>query len=439
MCVRRLLFFIGALVSSTIFLPQISAADQQNKKIEIRVWHALEGYLYDVFAKIVEQFNAENQQASVVLINKGNYAQTVQAGLGAYTDKDHPHMLQIYEVGTVTALRNREKFVSVQHLMRRYRKDFNVDDIIPVLRKFYTGSENQMYSLPWNSSTGVLFYNKTAFQNAGLDPHQPPQTWEEVEEYSTKLVAAGYKGFTTAWPAAYHLEHFAAWHNIPFASFQNGFLEGDAELVFNQSPHIIEHITKLAAWQKDGIFVYAGRFPQEPEKLFTQGTCGILLQGSNRLSLLKKDASFEIGCGFMPYRKSITSQPYTLNTGGASFWVMEGFSEEEYQCIADFCAYLFTPTIQALWHQKTGYLPITLSAYEATKQAGFYAQNQATHIAVRSVMRRKPTPYTYGVRLPHYIQVRDRIIDGLESVFAGSVDVAEGLAQTVDAANKMLK
>jgi sn-glycerol 3-phosphate transport system substrate-binding protein len=295
-----------------------------------------------------------------------------------------------------------------------------------------------MLSFPWNASTGIVFYNKDAFAKAGLDTEKAPKTWEEMEKACQKLVAAGYKGFTTSWPAGYHLEHFSCWHNLPLATLGNGFDGLATRFVFN-SPERVFHLSKLAEWQKSGVFHYAGRFGNEPEALFTSGKCAILMQGANRLPLLKSQAQFPIGVGFMPYWTSIVQKPYNLNIGGASFWVMSGFSQEEYRGIVQFFEYLSATEIQAFWHQKTGYLPITDAAYYLTKKKGFYKDNLAAEIAVLEVMASKPTPYTRGIRVGNYVEIRDMIIDNLEKAFSGELAPKAALDNAVDKGNQMLE
>ena len=88
--------------------------------------------------------------------------------------------------------------------------------------------------MPFNSSTQVLYINKDAFRKAGLDPNRPPKTWPEVGAAAEKLKAAGMAcGFTTGWQSWVQLESFSAWHNVPFATEENGFGGLDTRLVFN--------------------------------------------------------------------------------------------------------------------------------------------------------------------------------------------------------------
>lgn len=402
---------------------------------EIVFWHAFEGFLADKFTEIVDDFNHQSNSYHVKLVYKGNYTETFNCGVEAFKAGEPPHLLQVYEVATQTMMLNPKMYLSVDDLMRRYFKKFDTAVYIDAVREFYSGSEGQMYSLPWNASTGILFYNKTAFEKAGLDPEVPPKTWVEVEKFGQKLIEAGYHGFTTAWPAAYHLEHLCSWHNLPFASHSNGFEGPEARLIFN-GPYQERHLSKLVDWQKRGIFSYQGRFTNEPEKFFTSEKCAILLQGANRFVMLNK--SFPVGVGFMPYWPDVDGAPYRLNIGGSSFWVISGFKDDLYRGVAHFLAYLSLPEVQAYWHQQTGYLPITEAAYYLSKKRGFYEKNPAAEIAVLEVMNSKNTPYTKGIRLGNYTLVREKILDNLEKAFSGELTPQEALDRAMQEGDELL-
>jgi sn-glycerol 3-phosphate transport system substrate-binding protein len=404
---------------------------------EIVLWHAFEGFLYEKFAEIVEDFNHQSGAYHVALAHQGTYNEVFNRGVEAFENGHPPHILQVYEVATQTMMLKPEVFYPVDTLMRKYFKKFDADVYIDAVRDFYSPSNNKMYSLPWNASTGIMFYNKKAFKDAGLDPEKPPKTWEEVEKVGLKLVNAGYAGFVTAWPAAYHLEYICSWHNLPFATHENGFGGSKARLIFN-GPYQIRHWDKLVHWKNQGIFKYEGRFVDQPEKIFAEGLCGILLQGSNRLPMLKKMSSHPIGVGFMPYWEDIPGSPYRLTIGGSSFWVMNGFNEETYRGIAHFLAYLSLPEVQAYWHQQTGYLPITEAAYYLSKKKGFYEKNPAAEIAVLEVMNQKITPYTKGIRLGNYTVIREKIIDNLEKALNGRLTPKEALERAIEEGNHLL-
>ncbi len=405
---------------------------------EIVLWHAFEGFLAEKFAEIVADFNHQSGAYQIKLVYKGNYTETFQKGLEAFKTKEQPHILQVYEVATQTMMLKPECFKPIDELMRTYYKKFDPDVYIDAVKEFYSTSDGKMFSLPWNASTGILFYNKKLFEEVGLDPEHPPKTWFEMENACQKLAHAGYKGFTTAWPAAYHLEHLCCWHNLPFATYENGYCGLKARLDFC-GPYQLRHLEKLAEWQKNGIFTYEGRFVEAPEKSFATRKCGILLQGANRLPILKKMTQDPIGVGFMPFWPDINGAPYRLTIGGSSFWALSGFDEETYRGIAHFMAYLSLPEIQAYWHQVTGYLPITEAAYYLTKKKGFYEKNQAAETAVLEVMHGKSTPYTKGIRLGNYTVIREKIIDNLEKAINGEMSPKEALEKAIADGNQLLE
>lgn len=405
---------------------------------EIIFWHAFDGFLAEKFVEIIDDFNFQSKAYHVTLVYKGNYTEVFNQGIEAFEQGNPPHILQVYEVATQTMMLKPQMFISVDQLMRQYFKKFDSDVYIDTVRDFYSTPDGKMYSLPWNASTGILFYNKNAFIEAGLDAENPPKTWEELELAGIKLVRAGYKGFVTAWPAAYHLEHICSWHNLPFATHSNG-LEGlGARLNFN-GPYQVRHLEKLVEWEKSGTFSYQGRFSNQPEQFFSSKKSAILLQGANRFPMLKRAASFPIGVGFLPYWSDIDGAPYRLNVGGSSFWAINGFDDEIKRGIAHLFAYLSLPEVQAYWHQQTGYLPITEAAYYLTKKKNFYEQNPAAEIAVLEVMNKKITSYTKGIRLGNYPIVREKIIDYLEKAFSGELTPQEALDQAVLEGNRVLE
>lgn len=406
--------------------------------IDIVFWHAYEGFILDKFKEIVDDFNHQSTAYRISLVYKGNYTETYDAGVAAFATGQHPHILFVSEVATQTMMLDSHMFKPVDSLMRQYYKKFDPDVYIDAVRDFYSSSMGEMFSLPWNASTGILFYNKKIFEEAGLNPECPPKTWPELEKTGIQLVKSGYQGFVTAWPAAYHLEHQAALHNLPFATLENGYCGLGARLIFNH-PYIVRHMQKLAEWQKNGIFSYQGRFSTEPEKAFAEGKCGILMNGANRYPILKKMSKDPIGVGFLPYWPDIVDSPYRLNIGGGSFWVLAGFDDSIYRGIAQFFSFLSQAEVQAYWHQQTGYLPITEAAYYLSKKKGFYKNNPAAEIAVLEVLHRKGTPYTNGIRLGNYPTVRELLIDYLEKVFNGEMTPKEALDAAVAEGNKVLE
>lgn len=165
-------------------------------------WHAMSGTLGERVATIATDYNATQDACAVNAVYKGTYTENMTAGIAAFRAKQPPHILQVFEVGTATMMAAEGAIKPVYQLMEQYGKNFDPNAYLATVVGYYTTADGKMLSLPFNSSTPILFYNKDAFRKAGLDPETPPQTWPEVGAFSAKLKAAGYAcGFSTAWPS----------------------------------------------------------------------------------------------------------------------------------------------------------------------------------------------------------------------------------------------
>jgi sn-glycerol 3-phosphate transport system substrate-binding protein len=294
-----------------------------------------------------------------------------------------------------------------------------------------------MLSLPFNSSTTVFYYNKDAFKAAGLDPEKPPKTWPEVALAAGKLKAAGHKcPFTTSWVSWTQLESFSTWHNTEFATLNNGFGGTAARLAFNTPLHQ-RHIENLANMAKQGLFVYKGR-ANTADASFPSGECAMMSGSSGLYGAVKRNAKFAYGISTLPYYPDVAGAPQNTVIGGASLWVLSGKKPAEYKAVATFFDYLSKPEVQAANHQRTGYLPITMAAYELTEKSGFYKQNPGTDVAVTQMIR-KTTDKSRGIRLGNFVQVRTIVDEETELVWSGKKSVKDALDTAIKRGNEQLE
>ncbi len=407
------------------------------QKITINWWHAHGGRLGELVNGIAEGFNKSQNEYELVATYKGNYADTMTAGIAAFRSKNPPHILQVFEVGTTTMMAAKGAVKPVYEVMAESGLPFNPGVYLPTVTGYYTTADGKMLSMPFNSSTPILWYNVDAFKKAGLDPAKPPQTWPEVAEYSKKLVAAGYEGFSTAWISWIQIENFSAWHNVPVGTEENGFGGLDTEFVYN-SPLHVRHIQQLADWQKDKIFVYGGRRNLGDAK-FEIGEVAMHTESSAGYARFKANCKFEFRTGMLPYWPDVPGAPQNTIIGGASLWVLQGHSAKEYKGVAAFFNYLSSPAVQSEWHKETGYLPITMEAYQLTKEQGFYKENPGMETALKQMTLHKPTAYSKGLRFGNFLQVRDINYTELEAIFAGKKTAQQGLDDAVTAGNRLLR
>ena len=207
----------------------------------IPFWHSMEGELGKEVDSLAQRFNAENPDYKIVPTYKGNYEQNLSAGIAAFRTGNAPAILQVYEVGTATMMASKA-IKPVYDVFKEAGIQFDESQFVPTVSGYYSDSKTgHLLSQPFNSSTPVLYYNKDAFKKAGLDPEQPPKTWQDLADYAAKLKASGMKcGYASGWQGWIQLENFSAWNGLPFASKNNGFDGTDAVLVKQGpgTPHI---------------------------------------------------------------------------------------------------------------------------------------------------------------------------------------------------------
>jgi sn-glycerol 3-phosphate transport system substrate-binding protein len=326
----------------------------------------------------------------------------------------------------------------VYRLMKDQGEKFDPKAYLPAVTGYYTDVSGNMLSFPFNASTPILYYNKRLFRTAGLDPAKAPKTWPEVEIAATKLRTAGVPcGFTTHWPSWVNVENFSALHNVPIATEANGFAGLKATLTIN-NPVLIRHIGKLAEWQKTKIFDYSGR-ATSAEPRFQRGECGIFMGSSAARADIIAKGKFNVGYGMLPYWPDVPGAPQNTIIGGATLWVLMGRSQSEYKGAARFFAFLSRPEVQAAWHQKTGYLPITGAAFDLTRKQGFYDRNPGTAISIEQITHKPPTENSKGLRLGSFVLVRSVIEDELEAAFSGKATAQQALDSAVKRGNGLLR
>ncbi len=428
---RFLMSSLMAGAMSSVALPAFAAT-------EIQFWHAFTGRLGELVAEQVKTFNESQSDYKVVASHKGNYSETLNAGIAAFRAQEQPHILMVFEVGTATMMSAEGAIKPVFEVMAEAGANFDPEAYIGSVKGYYTTPDGKMLSLPFNSSTPVLWVNKDALKEAGIDPDVDLSTWQKVGDVLDKLKAAGSAcPLTTAWQSWVHLENLSAYHNTPFATKDNGFGGLDTELAFN-GPVQVTHIQTMGDWAKDGKFIYNGR-RNEGGANFRAGECALYTESSAGYAGISSEAEFDFAVRPLPYWEGIEGAPQNTIIGGASLWVMEGHEADEYKAVADFLNFLSSADIQAKWHQNTGYLPITAAAGDKTRMMGFYDENPGTDIAVIQMTAKQPTPNSKGLRLGSFDQIRGIIDEELEAVWSGDKTAQAALDSATQRGNQLLR
>jgi len=425
---------IAALATASLMVVGDAAVAQT----QIEFWHAFTGRLGELVAEQVETFNSSQDSYVVNASHKGNYSETLNAGIAAFRAGEQPNILMVFEVGTATMMAAEGAIKPVYELMEKAGVAFDPEAYLGPVKGYYTTTDGRMLSLPFNSSTPVLYVNRDALEGARIDPDTDLSTWQAVEAVLDQLQAAGHAcPLTTAWQSWVHLENLSAYHDVSFATQDNGFAGLDTELAFN-GPVQVQHIQAMGDWASNGRFIYTGR-RNEGGANFRAGECALFTESSAGYAGVKAEADFAFEIRSLPYWQGVEGAPQNTIIGGASLWVMAGHDDGENLGTAEFLSFLSSTDIQAKWHQDTGYLPITIAAAEKTEADGFYADNLGTDIAVAQMTANPPTGNSKGLRLGSFDQIRTIIDEELEAVWSGDKDAQAALDSAVERGNQLLR
>ncbi|HFQ15370.1 MAG TPA: extracellular solute-binding protein, partial [Rhodobacteraceae bacterium] len=210
---------IGAAVAVTF-------AGGAMAQTEIQWWHAMGGANGERVDRIAADFNASQSEYVVVPSYKGNYTETMTAAVAAFRAGEQPDIVQVFEVGTATMMAAKGAVYPITELMADTGTPFDQSVYLPAVVSYYQTPEGDLLSMPFNSSTPVLWYNKDAFAKAGID--SPPTTWDELNAAAQKLLDSGMScGYSFGWQSWVMIENYGAWHNLPMGTKENGFAGTD--------------------------------------------------------------------------------------------------------------------------------------------------------------------------------------------------------------------
>ena len=424
-------FKMGALALATALT--LPAAHAQT---EIQWWYSMGGALGEWVNDLANEFNASQGDYKIVPTFKGSYDESMTAAIAAFRAGNAPDILQVFEVGTATMMYSKGAIKPVAEVMQDAGVNFDPGAYVPAVAGYYTAPDGQMLSMPFNSSTSVFHYNKDAFTAAGLDVDNPPKTWPELIDAAGKLKASGHScPFTTSWISWTQLENFSAWHNVLFATKNNGFDGLDTRLAFD-SPLHVKHFQNLAQMAKDGLFHYKGR-GNAADASYVSGECAMIIGSAGLLGNIQRNAKFAFGVSSLPYYPDVADAPQNSVIGGASLWVMSGKKAENYKGVGQFLSYLAQPEVASASHQRTGYLPVTTAAFELTEQSGYYKDNPGSDVAVQQMIR-KTTDKSRGIRIGNFVQIRTIIDEETENIWSGKKSPEQALKDAIKRGNDQL-
>ena len=436
---RVLLAGTAGTLAATVARGRVAWAQRERPKVTF--WHAMNGRLGEVLEGMCAGFNKAQGEVEIVPVFKGTYPETLTAAIAAWRAGQAPHLVQMFEVGTGSMLAAGPAVLQTWKLIEETGAKIDPSDYVDAVKGYYSLPDGKLASMPFNSSTPVMWYNKDAFEKAGLDPEKAPGTWPEVVAAARAIKAKGATptASTSSWFSWVQLECYAAMHDLPFATLENGYQGLGTELLVNK-PAFVKQMSRIVEMSKEGLFKYAGR-DNAPDPLFASGEAAIAFMSSGLRAGVSRDAKFKWAEAMLPYDPEVIPAPLNSVIGGASLWTMTApkRTAAEYKGVASFLKYIAQPEQDAAWHQQTGYVPVTHAGYALSKKEGFYDKNPMADIPIQELARGHVTANSKGFRLGRMPEIRNIIYEETERALQGQVSAQGALDNVVSRGNKVLR
>jgi len=391
----------------------------------IKFWHAMGGDLGQFIDTLASDFQEQADGIKLEATQKGSYRETLNATTTAVQSGNPPAVAQIFEIGTQLAL-DSGAFTPVEDIIPA--DSINYDNYLDSVLNYYR-IDGKLNSMPFNSSNAIFYYNKDAFEEAGLDPENPPTTFQGVTDAANTLTEAGVVDKGTTWPNhSWFVEQWFAEQDQVLVDNENGRTGRATQSHFESdaSMNVFEWWTDLyqqGQYLNPGIEAWS-----EAQQAFLTGKTGILGYSTSSIAPMKQGASdngFELGTMQLPVPEG---QRNGVIIGGASLWVPSGLSDAKKEAAGEFLVWLSQPEQQKRWHKNTGYFPVHQDAISQLESDGFYEENPNFMTAIEQLRATEDSPATRGALMGPFTKVRTIVEEGYVSMIQNDdVDVANAL------------
>jgi ABC-type glycerol-3-phosphate transport system substrate-binding protein len=426
--------FVGLMRGTLAGLIMTCCFTQAFAATDVEVWHSMTGVSADTFGALVDRFNSEQTAVHVNLSYKGNGAQTVAAAVAAVKTPGEPDLVEVDDEQSAGLFASRGVVKPMYEVLALVKSpDFNF--FLPASVSFMRDEKGKLLGFPYQASVPVMLYNREAFAKMGLNPDAPPATWRDLQKVLLVLQNGGAGTecpYTTSEQSWIHIENMSTLHDETFATKDNGLDGPGAVLTYNDLLHV-RHIALLETWTKSELFKYFGP-DHEGDAKFASGECAVVTTGSDSIGDIVNGAKFTVGVAPLPYYEEGASTPASTLINGSALVALEGKKPESYHAMATFLAYLATPVAAAEWTQKTGSLPLTSAALDASVKSNGYSRAPGFASIMREVTAANGTKIR-GERLPDFAQVRAIGDHELEAVWDGKKTAKEALDDAVREGN----
>lgn len=388
-----------------------SSGDGSSGTTTIQWWHAMGGERGETLNSLVEDFNAQSNTVQVSTSYKGGYYENINATISAIEAGEAPTITQVLNVASKLAYDSNSFEPAETIVGDRVDWDRFYDPVVG----YYTWDDT-VQAMPFNESNPLLYYNKDAFEAAGLDPDSPPRTWSEVETAAQTLMDEGVTESGLVFKnTSWYPEQWFAEQNQPLVNNGNG-RQGNADEIHLTSDAGMRIYKWLTDMHANGRLLIAGGGEggganNAPIQVFVNQKAGMLIQTTGDAVSTVNAASengFEAGTGFFPAPEGMRTG---VVMGGAGLWVTESVSDAKKDAAAEFLSWLATKGPQSKWHKGTGYFPAVEDAAGDLRSDGWFDDNPHLETGFKQLQQTKITTATKGFQVGPSAEIRGLMQD----------------------------
>ena len=404
---------------------------QTGENQEIVFWHGMGGNAGNALEALVEQFNEENELGITVTSEyQGSYDDTITKLRNSSLGNLEADLVQIYDIGTrymidsglVTPM---QTFIDAE--------GYDLSQIEPNIAAYYTVND-ELISMPFNSSTPILYYNVDLFEAAGIE--NAPTTLAEIIEIQPALEEAGATMPISLQVYGWFVEQFIAKEGDHFVNNGNGREDYTTEVAFIESGVMEEVLTAWYDLFEANAAPNVGRQGGQPE--FVSGQSAMTMGSTASLAgiLAEVDGKFEVGTAFLP---AVTEDGLEggVSIGGASVWALDSQDPEKAQATWEFVKFLVSPSVQAEWAAATGYFPISTAAHDEA----VFQENVANFPQFQTAIDQlhASSPESQGALVSVFPEARQIVETEIENMLNGNLTPAEAAQAMADQINTAIE
>jgi len=429
--------FVLILTIALIAMSSVMASGRQEPRTEVQeiyFWHAFSDAARSQWIQDrADEFNAQNPGFTVVLETKGSYRDTLQAAVLADRQGTAPHLVQLFEVGSQLAY-DTGMFTPVGEI-----GSFDTSDYIQPVLNYYT-IDGVVNSIPFNSSSPVLYINRDKMAQAGYDADYVPETFSEVIEVLETARAKGISGAKFSMNLhAWFFEQWMAEQGAMLVNNGNG-RDGRASENNLDSEAAMTIGNFFAELSRNDLYTYTGKFEDwgGSDAIFQEGQAMLHITSTADLGNITSavQGKFDLGVGFLPIPDGTERNGTVI--GGASLWVAKNHPTDELTAARDFALFMTNRDNMVSWHKLTGYYPVRNSSIEVLKAEGWFESDANQIVAFNQLLATKVNAATAGAMAGTLLDNRTIIETALQKIIQGG-DVKRALSEAKMLSDAKLK